>query len=64
MVVLIDTRLGIVEMSTAVFIRVLLAGLMYQLMKSPASNICGSANGSPVTSPRIRLREGGTWLRK
>ncbi|KAJ8440524.1 hypothetical protein Cgig2_022965 [Carnegiea gigantea] len=55
---LIDTTLGIVEMLIAVFTSVLLAGLIYQLMKPPASKICGSANSPPVTSPRIRLRDG------
>uniref|UniRef100_A0A7C9EAP9 Uncharacterized protein n=1 Tax=Opuntia streptacantha TaxID=393608 RepID=A0A7C9EAP9_OPUST len=45
-------------MLIAVFMSVLLAGLIYQLMKPPTSKICGSANGPPVTSPRITLKDG------
>lgn len=40
---------------------VLLMGFVawgYQAIQPPASKICGSPNGSTITAPRIKLRDG------
>ncbi|XP_071726311.1 uncharacterized protein [Rutidosis leptorrhynchoides] len=41
-----------------VFLAVLLAWAAYRATRPPPPKICGSANGPPVTSPRIKLRDG------
>lgn len=33
-------------------------GLAYQALKPPPPKICGSPNGPPVTSPRVKLSDG------
>lgn len=43
------------------FLVVILMGSMawaYQAIQPPPPNICGSPNGPPITSPRIKLRDG------
>ncbi|KAG6573587.1 hypothetical protein SDJN03_27474, partial [Cucurbita argyrosperma subsp. sororia] len=35
-----------------------LLGWVYQALKPPPPKICGSANGPPLTSPRVKLRDG------
>ncbi|XP_020581550.1 uncharacterized protein LOC110025425 [Phalaenopsis equestris] len=35
-----------------------LVALLYQAIQPPPPKICGSSNGPPVTSPRIKLRDG------
>ncbi|GAB4824708.1 hypothetical protein Ancab_007573 [Ancistrocladus abbreviatus] len=48
------------NMLTWVIVTLVLGGLIwvYQTIKPPPPKICGSRNGPPVTSPRIRLRDG------
>ncbi|XP_074266424.1 uncharacterized protein LOC141589693 [Silene latifolia] len=41
-----------------VVVAVLICVLIYQILKPPAQKICGSVNGPPVFSPRIKLRDG------
>lgn len=35
-----------------------LLGWVYQALKPSPPKICGSANGPPVTSPRVKLNDG------
>ena len=35
-----------------------LLGWVYQALKPPPPKICGSTNGPPLTSPRVKLRDG------
>ncbi|KAL9247309.1 hypothetical protein vseg_020753 [Gypsophila vaccaria] len=42
----------------AVIVAVFLCVFIYKIVKPPASKICGTVNGPPVSSPRIRLRDG------
>lgn len=42
----------------AVAIVVCLVGFVYASIKPPPPKICGSPGGPPVTSPRIRLKDG------
>lgn len=37
---------------------VILVGYVYKAIKPPPPKICGSADGPPVTSPRIKLKDG------
>jgi hypothetical protein len=37
---------------------VILAGWTYMAIKPPPPKICGSINGPPVTSPRVKLSDG------
>lgn len=45
-------------MKLSVFLLVGLVALIYQATQPPPPKICGSVNGPPVTSPRIKLRDG------
>lgn len=42
----------------AAVITFLVAGVIHQMVKPPPSRRCGSVNGPPVTSPRVRLSDG------
>ncbi|KAH9619058.1 hypothetical protein KSS87_013261 [Heliosperma pusillum] len=42
----------------AVVVTVLVCVVIYLIVKPPAQKICGSVNGPPVCSPRIKLRDG------
>lgn len=42
----------------AVALAVGLLGLAYRALKPPPPKICGSPNGPPVSSPRVKLSDG------
>ncbi|XP_021722065.1 uncharacterized protein LOC110689607 [Chenopodium quinoa] len=42
----------------AAIFTLVVAGGIYQMVKPPPSKLCGSPNGPPVTSPRIKLSDG------
>lgn len=42
----------------AVALAVGLLGFAYQALKPPRPKICGSPNGPPITSPRVKLSDG------
>ncbi|XP_020260352.1 uncharacterized protein LOC109836763 isoform X2 [Asparagus officinalis] len=49
--------LGIIRKVSVILLAILLA-LSYQAIKPPPPKICGSSGGPPVTSSRIKLRDG------
>ncbi|GAU32520.1 hypothetical protein TSUD_103650 [Trifolium subterraneum] len=46
------------RISVAVVVAVILIGWTYMAIKPPPPKICGSINGPPVTSPRVKLSDG------
>ncbi|XP_038972478.1 uncharacterized protein LOC103717990 [Phoenix dactylifera] len=52
-----DKDSGMLTAAAAVLLVVLL-GWAYQAIQPPPPRICGAPNGPPVTSPRIKLRDG------
>lgn len=45
-------------MAVAVALMVILIGWTYMSLKPPPPKTCGSVNGPPVTSPRVKLSDG------
>ena len=53
-ILLLSEMIGPIVLALAV----ILVGYVYKAIKPPPPKICGSPGGPPVTSPRIKLKDG------
>ena len=53
-ILLLSEMIGPILLALAV----ILVGYIYKAIKPPPPKICGSPGGPPVTSPRIKLKDG------